>query len=555
MEHGIEQDTSRERVAKDSGKIAPTSHPVLFGSIVVFAILFICCLLLSQIPLKLAQGVINLSLSPSHFLPLLTSWNTMAPHYAQDPQWGGHMLEFLALICLACILYLSVAYLLTRLPAVGNYRSIHLLIWSVTLLCGLSFIFAPSMLSHDIFSYANYGRLQALYHANPYLTPPSHFPQDTFTRYNDWREVLSTYGPFWQTVCNLFSFPIGNQPGYAILTYRSLGLITHLLNILLIGGILRALGRSPRTITLGMLLYAWNPLVLEEACLGGHNDGFMLLFILLGFFFDIWLASRQSRFLASLPALAAFTLAMLVKFSAAPVLVLYLVLLARRAYNSVGLGQRMKRAALTVIPAGAFYVLMTLAWYLPYWIGMTPTQILQSFTTLPSTRLFYGSILASLKSWQHSYIASPGGSWQADLLSILTVQSIWSIITFITLVCLLVLGSIWLWRSPSLPTLAAASVATLSALLVVTTWFFPWYLIWTVGLIALTLPTAQRITRTLLAFTLTFSISALCTYIYANKNSSIGGWSGVSISTTLLPPLLILTFFLLLPLNFRKTPG
>lgn len=522
--------------------------PLIPSLFAICSVLFVLCLLISQIPLKAAQGITSLPLS---LVNLLTFWHDMRPHYSVDPQWSKHMLEFLALVWLAFILYLVAAYLLTRLSHESADRHIRLFIWLITLVLGLVFIFMPSMLSHDIFVYAGYGRIQAIYHDNPYTATLSQFPHDVFVDFDDWRKVPSAYGPFWQVVSSLLALIAGDQMGYTVLIYRFLGLAAHLLNLFLITHITRSIGNTPRTITLGMLLYAWNPLVLEESCLGGHNDIFMLLFILLGLFLDARLTSRQSRhtFLASLPALTALTLAALVKFTASPILALYLILLTRRTVTSVLPLQNIKRVALTIIPAGLFCGIIAFAAYLPYWIGMTPAQITNSFTSPPSSRSSYGSILSSLGSWQ---VASD--DWHYGLLTIFSSHSTWSVINFAALACQLVLGTLWLWNRPGLRTLILASMLTMGTLLLVTFWFFPWYLIWIVGLVPLLLPTGhQRIPRALLAFTLTFSASALCVYIYMVSYSSTGGWNEFSSFTTLGPPLLALLLFLALPIRKART--
>ena len=69
-----------------------------------------------------------------------------------------------------------------------------------------------------------------------------------------------------------------------MLAFRTVAFASHLANIWLVGRTLKTLGRSPRTVTTGMLLYAWNPLVLFESCVGAHNDTFMLFLVLLGIY-------------------------------------------------------------------------------------------------------------------------------------------------------------------------------------------------------------------------------------------------------------------------------
>jgi hypothetical protein len=105
-------------------------------------------------------------------------------------------------------------------------------------------------------------------------------------------------------------------------------------------------------------------------------------------------------------------------------------------------------------------------------------------------------------------------SWTFTALYIFSQRNVWDKINYATLFCLLIAGAVWLWRVPTIRTLMLASLATLGVLLVVTPWFFSWYVTWLVGLAAVCLPTTNdRIGRALVAFTLTFSASALVIYV------------------------------------------
>src|SRR5260370_24200539 len=136
------------------------------------------------------------------------------------------------------------------------------------------------MLSQDILAYAGFSRLVATYHANPYFVPISAYPQDPFKALNYWATSTFAYGPVWLAICSLLGFVMGPQPLGYVLAFRLFALAAHLLNIWLVITILRSSGQSSRVVTLGALLYAWNPLVLLESSLGRHNDVFMVTFLL-----------------------------------------------------------------------------------------------------------------------------------------------------------------------------------------------------------------------------------------------------------------------------------
>ncbi|MBO0779741.1 MAG: hypothetical protein J2P37_13030, partial [Ktedonobacteraceae bacterium] len=268
---------------------------VRWRGLAVCAVFFVLCLLISRVPLQLAQGVVKAEISPARPLDLLVLWQDPKLEYVYDAQWSRDMVLFLVLVLLAFLVYMVALCLPGRQPEEGNYWPVYCLTWLVTIGVGIVFVLTPAMLSHDIFSYAGYGRLQVIYHANPYFTPLAAFPHDSFRAINDWPGVPSAYGPIWQMICGALVPVIGDSPSRAIIVYRSVALVAHLLNVVLIMCILQALGRSSRTVASGMLLYAWNPLVLEESVMGGHNDVLMMTLILLGLLFSVRNVERGGR--------------------------------------------------------------------------------------------------------------------------------------------------------------------------------------------------------------------------------------------------------------------
>jgi hypothetical protein len=234
--------------------------------------------------------------------------------------------------------------------------------------------------------------------------------------------------------------------------------------------------------------------------------------------------------------LIALTLAALIKFTAAPLLALYLVLLMRRAYQATrpSWTHRSRAMASVVIPAGLFSVALGLALYLPYWFGFTPAQILATFTSPPSAQSSYGSFLYAIIVWMREHPLPAVGSWQYSLLSTFSQHRTWELINTGTLAVMLLIGSVWIWRRPSTTTLALSMQATLGVVLIVTFWFHAWYITWVIGLTAVII---SRQTVAQVLFGLTFSASALAYYLFANYLSPIGGWNWLSCLLVFLPPL------------------
>jgi hypothetical protein len=519
------------------------------------AIIFISCILCTVAPLHRVAGTpLMLQLPTSKLLEVWGVWLPPDLHLTKDPQ-SSHIsssyIEFLLLMAVAFVVYILTALIIYRQQGQGNSSRILRLIWIVTIITCFIFVLTPAMLSHDIFVYAGFGRIISVYHANPYFVTLNTFPHDPFIPLDDWRGSTSAYGPLWLAISAVEARILGENLQYTILAYRLFGSATHLLNIWLISTTLRMMKRSPKTVAIGTLLYAWNPLVLLESCLGAHNDIFLVTLILLGICLCARAEQRGFAFLRNyLPIIVIFTLAALVKFTAAPLIVFSLVLLARHTLisndsieskKSVVLSRRL--ALMKVLFAGCISMLIAIVMYAPFWVNHSIRDIINSFSSPPSARFAFGSILSAIQHSLQTYALPVQKSWA--LLYLLSQHSVWNAINLVVLICFLCVGSICLWRTPTTHSLALITLGTLCALLVVTPWFYPWYIIWLVGLVPVSLPVneEQRIGRGYMAFALTFSASSFFFYLFTLSPPPIGGWIGFRCLSTIGPPFLTYAIF------------
>lgn len=141
-------------------------------------------------------------------------------------------------------------------------------------------VLAPHMLSGDLYSYAMYGRMVALYGGNPYLEVPAQYPGDLYYQQVYWKFVPSFYGPLWTLVSGGIAGLAGDDVARAVLLFRGLAAASAVGSAVLAAFVLARL--TPRSVVPGTLLLAWNPLVVVEAGLGGHNDALMVLLITVG---------------------------------------------------------------------------------------------------------------------------------------------------------------------------------------------------------------------------------------------------------------------------------
>lgn len=540
----------------------PLWSPLHLRRLALCAAGLLLCILISVAPLLHLAGKTFLLPLPTN--PFLLAWGSWLPydlHFAlpkRASMISTNTIEFLLLVAISFGIYALASLLIQKQPERQQFTAVTRLIWFLAIAGGIIYILTPAMISRDIFVYVGYGRTISLHHANPYFVAPSAFPQDPLTIYDDWQSATAAYGPLWLVICALLAPLGGNSPLAYLLIFRLLSFASYLFNIWLISNILKNMGRSPRTVTLGTLLYAWNPLVIEETCLGGHNDTIMVTLLLLGIWFSVRAEqqdfARPSRYL--LPAIA-FTLATLVKITALPLIVLYLVFLARRAMSSAPSTSSMLRlehiralnwqAALAkVVLTGAVCGIIAALFYAPFWLGHSIQDILTSFSSPPSSILSENSIMRAIHEWILAHGLPSQNSWAATLLTFFNLRVVWDRISYVWLAATLIVGAVWIWRVPTTRTMLLAALLSLGGLLLVTPWFFAWYIIWLVSIAALCLPAIDRLGRALLAFTLTFSATAFITY-----GATVSKWQEYDWLAMGIPPLIAFFFFLYL----KKRPS
>lgn len=181
-------------------------------------------------------------------------------------------------------------------------------------------VLAPSMLSGDLYSYVFYGRMLVVHGGNPYLEVPAQYASDPYYSAVFWKFAPSFYGPLWTVASGGLAGLAGENVGLAVLLFKGVAAGSALGTAFLIAMLLER--RLPRSAAVGTLLFAWNPLLVIEAGLGGHNDAVMVLFIVLGLAF----ATTRRPVLA----VAALILAGLIKYVALMFLPLLGLYIARR---------------------------------------------------------------------------------------------------------------------------------------------------------------------------------------------------------------------------------
>lgn len=261
--------------------------------------------------------------------------------------------------------------------------------------------FLPGFLSQDIFVYVSTGRMQVIHGANPYLHPPLDFPQDSSLPHVGVPEYRAVYGPLWVGITRLVVAISGTSLAANLLALKLFLILANLACLALILAI--SSRAAPAARVTGLLLYAWNPLVLLEVAGNGHNDVMVLLFLLAGGLFF----SRGAR----LAGWGCVVAAALIKLTGVIFWPIYLVAALRR---SKGILDGAKDLLLMALVAGGLFM----AGFGPYWVGWATLS-----PTLSMSELYTNSLVMSLNHWLQ-IIVTGSLHWPADLVGLRVHQAL-----------------------------------------------------------------------------------------------------------------------------------
>jgi hypothetical protein len=133
-------------------------------------------------------------------------------------------------------------------------------------------LLAPPLVSTDVFSYQFYGRMGAVYGANPYLAGPRGLALDPLYPYVGWKWISTptVYGPLFTALSYVLaplSIPLN------VLAYKVIAAVSSLSVVALVWNAARLRGINP---VKAAALVGLNPLILVYGVGGAHNDLLML---------------------------------------------------------------------------------------------------------------------------------------------------------------------------------------------------------------------------------------------------------------------------------------
>ena len=447
------------------------------------------------------------------------------PNYAPPVALGWEQVPFLLAALLAVFLvYLSA---IRRLPAQVTYRYI---LFS-TIIFGVVYLLIPVATSPDLFSYIGYARMSIIYHLNPLTTLPTAISSDPSFIHIYWTNQPSAYGPIWAFISDFLQFvtlPFGTQSLLPmVIALRLWGLAMHLCSTILVWSISGYLQRIDGRISLqrrkfATLAFAWNPLLLFEACTNAHNDVTLLVFLLLALWFLARAAQNGETRRGLVPAVIMLALATCLKIN----IVLLIPGLLLLLWNQHP--RRLRPIIYAVLLYGSIILLL----YAPFWQNGAILAVVRdnptAYRNINSLPEFVGELSNSI-----SGLFGLNGSVVETLTHLLSIGF------FVIIYALLCWRAI---RQPAkklqtLPDLIRwMAIIWLLYCVIGAPWFWPWYLVAFFGLYALLesipsqvnslfglprIPLALR----LLAFSM---LSIYCFYVWGVHSSFVPGLPGFS---------------------------
>lgn len=162
--------------------------------------------------------------------------------------------------------------------------------WPVFFLTSMPLLFSFPVGSRDVFAYAFYGKMWAVYGIEPARTPPTALAQDSWFPMLQawWKEGAAGYGPLFLLQTRLIGWLSGESLTAAVALYKLVNLSLLLGSVFLV---IALSGEGPATRDPGHLLardgrpveailWATNPLVLFESLSSAHNDLAMAVLVL-----------------------------------------------------------------------------------------------------------------------------------------------------------------------------------------------------------------------------------------------------------------------------------
>ena len=313
------------------------------------------------------------------------------------------------------------------------------ILWATIIAAHLMLLLGPPLISQDVFGYLDFARLGALHGLDPYTHVAAQAPTDPVYLFVGWPFQNSPYGPLF-TLSSYAIVPLGVAGGLWAL--KGLAVATSLAAIALVS---RAAGKQGHSRRFAAAFVGLNPVLLELAVGGAHNDTLLLLALAAAL---VLTAGTNPRFRAGAAVLVA---GIGIKVTAG--LALPFLLLAPPSKR-----ERLRVAAAAGLSLVLLAVLGLIGFgshALGFISAVSEQQQLVATHSVPAETARLLGLGGTPSWWRHCFLAG---------FVVVLIYALWRTLR----------GADWR---------VAGGWATL-ALLLSTAWLLPWYVIWALPLAA-----------------------------------------------------------------------
>jgi len=294
------------------------------------------------------------------------------------------------------------------------------LLWKIIVFTSIILTFSYNAFSYDLFNYIFDAKIFTHYQLNPYLYKPLDFPNDPMLSFMHWTHRTFPYGPIWLGITVPISYLGLNFFLPTFFLFKLLAGVSYLGTIYAISQIMRRV--SPDHERLAIVFFAFNPLVLIEVLISGHNDIVMMCLAM----FSILLLVKRRYVLGFVLLL----LSIGVKFASGLLLPLYAVIvLFERKHVQVKYLQIFPIFILAMLFAVFAASLRTTfqPWYLIFVIPFASLVPQKNYIMIP---VFILSIAALLNYLPYLYL----GNWDKPVPMMLQTLNITAVVLAIIVV-------------------------------------------------------------------------------------------------------------------------
>jgi hypothetical protein len=189
-----------------------------------------------------------------------------------------------SLLFFSILIILFVCYCIFLLKQSNIFPSLK----KIILIAGISsviLVFSYPALSYDLFNYMTTAKVTYGYGENPYVVMPIEIPNEPYLAFTRAANKYALYGPVWLAITAVPHYLGGGSIWGTIIAFKALNALIYIGFVYFIYKVTKSLKNT--------VFFAFNPLVLIEVLVSGHNDIYMMFFALTGLIFWYQKGIRQ----------------------------------------------------------------------------------------------------------------------------------------------------------------------------------------------------------------------------------------------------------------------